>query len=362
MQLTFVLELLRPTKRKENILFNNISEVAKLRREIVNKLEGGNSKLTSKHFKNFLLPSAVVNQNIREVKALYRLFKKSGSKKEIIEFKDNQPISFNNQNYKIDRHIVSFPVFNEKAGRIAFPVKQTERLKALHNHLNSGAKKGKASLFYRYRRWYFAVTVTINVNKQTHQNVMGIDIGLRQLAVASVSTPQGVEINRAFHSGRQAGFIRKKFRAVRRKLGQAKQLKAIKRLGGRECRWIRDVNHKISRQLVNLAVQERVGIIVMEHLKNIRETAYSLKSADRSLHSWTFYELQTFIEYKARAAGIEVVYINPAYTSQRCSVCGIVSRNQRKQNLYTCSCGNRLHADLNASRNIVNAYLEQQSA
>jgi len=105
-----VLELLKPTNRKEKVLFYNVSEVAMNRRAIAQQLKKGNTKLSTSHFKESKLPSAVKNQNIREVKALYRLFKKSNSKKENIEFKMNQPICFNNQNFKIDEHFISFPL------------------------------------------------------------------------------------------------------------------------------------------------------------------------------------------------------------------------------------------------------------
>ncbi len=191
---------------------------------------------------------------------------------------------------------------------------------------------------------------------------MGIDIGLRQLAVASVKTPKGKEINRQFHNGKQAGFIRKKYRSLRRKLGQSKKIKAIKTINDKEQRWMTDLNHKISRQLIDLAVQGQVGTIIMENLENIRNTAKSLNRADRNLHSWTFYQLQQFIEYKAELAGIKVEYINPKYTSQSYSKCAKVKKSNRKANLYSCECGNRIHSDLNASRNIANKYLEQQSA
>ncbi|MGM0603884.1 MAG: RNA-guided endonuclease InsQ/TnpB family protein, partial [Bacillota bacterium] len=110
---------------------------------------------------------------------------------------------------------------------------------------------GKASLFYKRGKWYFAVTIKIAVKKNNNFNIMGIDIGLRQLAVASVKTSQGKEINRQFHSGKQAGFIRKKYRMLRRKLVKSKKVKAIKNINDKEQRWMTDLNHKISRQLIN---------------------------------------------------------------------------------------------------------------
>ena len=145
---------------------------------------------------------------------------------------------------------------------------------------------------------------------------------------------------------------------MRRKLGKAKRPEKINSIKKKEQRWIRDLNHKTSRQLVNLAEQEHVGTIVMENLKNIRKTAKSIKKADRNINSWAFYELQQFIEYKAKLAGIKIIYINPKYTSQRCSKCGKIEKGNRKGNLYSCNCGNRIHADLNASRNIAKKYLE----
>jgi IS605 OrfB family transposase len=362
MQLTYVLELLKPTKRKENIFLNNIAEVVINRQAVAAKLKTGETKLSSAEFKEIKLPSAVKNQNIREVKALYKLFLKSGSDKDNIEFKDNQPICYNNQNYKIDQHIISIPLYTTKCQRFAFPVKQTERFEKLQQYIDSGCKLGKASLFYKQGKWYFAVTIKIAAKKTSNSNLMGIDIGLRQLAVASVKNHQGKEINRQFHSGKQAGFIRKKYRMLRRKLGQSKKVKAIKNINDKEQRWMTDLNHKISRQLINLAVQEQVGTIIMENLENIRNTAKSLNSADRNIHSWTFYQLQQFIEYKAELAGIKVEYINPKYTSQSCSKCAKVKKSNRKANLYSCECGNHIHADLNAGRNIANKYLEQQSA
>jgi putative transposase len=354
--------LLKPTKRKQNIFFNNIAEVVKNRQSVAGKLKAGETKLSSADFKEIKLPSAVKNQNIREVKALYKMFLKFDSDKDNLEFKDNQPICYNNQNYKIDNHIISIPLYTSKSQRFAFPVKQTKRFKELQQNIESGCKLGKASLFYKRGKWYFAVTIKIADKKTTNSNVMGIDIGLRQLAVASVKTPQGREINRQFHNGKQAGFIRKKYRSLRRKLGQIKKIKAIKTIDDKEQRWMIDLNHKISRQLVNLAVQEQVGTIIMENLENIRNTAKSLNRADRNLHSWTFYQLQQYIEYKAELAGIKVEYINPKYSSQSCSKCAKVKKSNRKANLYSCQCGNHIHSDLNASRNIVNKYLEQQSA
>lgn len=115
-----------------------------------------------------------------------------------------------------------------------------------------------------------------------------------------------------------------------------------------------DQNHKISRSLVNLAVQESVGIIVMEDLKNIRQKVKSTKQADKNIYSWAFYQLHQFIEYNARLAGIKVIFEDPKHTSQKWSGCGKIKKSNRRNSLYECSYGSRIHADLNAARNIAN--------
>ncbi|MFW6015667.1 MAG: hypothetical protein ACOCRK_04460 [bacterium] len=155
MQLTYVLGLLKTTKRKENIFLNNIAEVVKNRQTIADKLKAGETKLSSADFKEINLPSAVKNQNIREVKALYKLFLKSDSDKDYLEFKDNQPICFNNQNYKIDNHIISIPLYTIKCQRFSFPVKQTKRFEKLQQYVVNGCKLGKASLFFKKRQVVF---------------------------------------------------------------------------------------------------------------------------------------------------------------------------------------------------------------
>ncbi len=85
---------------------------------------------------------------------------------------------------------------------------------------------------------------------------------------------------------------------------KAGKYSVVKRLKRRESRIVRDLNHKISRKIVNTAKEEGSGI-KLEKLKGIRKMA-SLRRAFRySLHSWSFYQLQDMIEYKARLLGID---------------------------------------------------------
>ncbi|MDN4594613.1 transposase, partial [Polycladomyces subterraneus] len=101
----------------------------------------------------------------------------------------------------------------------------------------------------------------------------------------------------------QCAYIRRRYAAKRRRLGKAKKLDAIRKSKNKEARWMKDHNHKISRQIVNFAVSNGVGLIRMEDLTDIRNRAKSKKEAGRNLHSWSFYQLKEMIRYKAEMAG-----------------------------------------------------------
>lgn len=89
---------------------------------------------------------------------------------------------------------------------------------------------------------------------------------------------------------------------------------------------------------------------MLEQLSNIRSTTRTSRKNNHSLHTWSFYRLAQYIEYKARLAGIKVEYVNPAYTSQTCPVCGHVHHASDRS--YTCTCGFHIHRDLLGAMNI----------
>ena len=110
------------------------------------------------------------------------------------------------------------------------------------------------------------------------------------------------------------------------------------------------VDHKLSHDIIETAVAHDVKVIKLEQLSNIRSTTRTSRKNNHSLSSWSFYRLAQFIEYKARLAGIEVVYVNPAYTSQRCPKCGNIHHADDRD--YICECGYHIHRDLLGAINI----------
>jgi len=182
-------------------------------------------------------------------------------------------------------------------------------------------------------------------------DILGIDRGIYNLA----TTSNGLKF-----SGRQAMHIRRRYAKLRQSL-QAKGTKGAKRLlkqlSGKEQRWMRDLNHRISKAIIQSC--KPGDVIVMEDLKHIRDRVRVAKKQRQIQHSWAFGQLGNFIEYKAAERGIAVASVDPRHTSQRCPVCGCVSRSNRHKHLFKCSsCGYTANADLNAAVNIRQVYLD----
>nr|WP_276207033.1 transposase [Natranaerobius trueperi] len=165
--------------------------------------------------------------------------------------------------------------------------------------------------------------------------VMGVDLGLKAPAVSVTSTGKTKFIG----NGRPNKYIRRKYKSKRSELGQAKKLNASKTLNDKEQRWMKDQDHKISRKVVDFS--------------NIRNTARTSRKNEKNLHTWSFYRLALFIEYKAKLRGIAVEYVDPKYTSQTCPICR--NRNHVKDRNYQCSCGFKTHRDRVAGMNIIHA-------
>ncbi|AMV12239.1 transposase [Geobacillus thermoleovorans] len=342
--ITLRLELHKPTKVKQE-MYERMTEV---NTEFANWLldHPELNQATSKIFKEFSsqrFPSAIACQTIRDVKSQRKHQKAKKFRK--------QWCCFNNQNWKVERkgefYTVSFPTLEKRVG---VPVVTRPYQEAWLNRLLDGtAKQGAAKLYKKKKKWFLALSITFEEEPCKGEKIMGVDLGLRYIAVASIGTKS------LFFKGNQCAFIRRRYAALRRKLQKAKKLRAVRKIGNKESRWMKDVNHKISRQIVNFALANGVGVIRMEDLTGIRKRATSMKEAGRNLHSWAFHQLQTMIAYKAEMSGIRVEWVNPTYTSQTCR-CGYRDKGNRNGIHFQCQkCGYTIHVDLNGAINIAKA-------
>jgi putative transposase len=211
--------------------------------------------------------------------------------------------------------------------------------------IESGSAK-EAELVCRKGRWYFNLVVeSEDAEPITSGPVMGVDVGENNLAATSTGKVGG---------GGPLRHKRDQYLALRRRLqsnGSQSAKQKLRQVSGRERRRVAHINHETSKQIVAEALRIGASKIVMEDLRHLRSRIQAGKRVKARLHRWAFRQLQTFIEYKARAAGIAVEYVNPAFTSQTCSNCGSIGK--RIKHRFVCDqCGLRAHADCNASRNL----------
>jgi IS605 OrfB family transposase len=209
-------------------------------------------------------------------------------------------------------------------------------------------QKGEMDLMCIHNKWYLACVCDIPTPEEIGcTDVLGVDLGIVNIATDSNGknySGKQVNINRCIHAHRKQRLQKKGTKAAKRKL---------KTLAGKQARYQKDVNHCISKQIVQDA--QRTGSkIALEDLGGIRKRVTAKRNQRARLANWGFHQLRTFITYKAQRVGIPVVLVDPRYTSQECPSCGhIANQNRRNRNEFQCvQCGTAGPADAIAARNI----------
>ena len=205
---------------------------------------------------------------------------------------------------------------------------------------------GVAELVRQGGDWYLYLTVKAEDVPSNDGPHFGVDLGVANVAVLS-----GPGVVR-FFDGKPLRYTRNRYSEYRKALQEKGKLGMVKRSKGKESRWAANMNHQVSREIVD-AVAAAGGVLHVERLLGIRERIKGTRKTNRMLHAWPFGQLLAFIQYKAALAGVHVVEEDPRHTSQRCSRCGHTERANRHQAAFSCrACGYQLHADLNAARNL----------
>jgi IS605 OrfB family transposase len=177
---------------------------------------------------------------------------------------------------------------------------------------------------------------------------LGVDLGIVNVATDSAGEPFTGEPVRKTRERRFRHRHSLQARNTRRARAR------LRRCARREARFQRDINHIVSKALVSKAVAS-CKALALENLSGIRERCGHVRHEQRREHqSWAFSQLRTFVAYKARAAGVRVVYVDPRNTSRTCSACGYCDkRNRPDQAHFRClQCGLTAPADYNAALNI----------
>lgn len=191
------------------------------------------------------------------------------------------------------------------------------------------------------RRGQWLVTVQYNtpaVQSLRFKNVIGVDRNARGNVAVAACVQTGV----VRMLGPDAGGLSYNFRRRRGRLQKKGKFKLCAKLSGKQDRRTKDINHKVSRSIVDLARQTS-SAIVLEDLRGVRKGKIR-KYVESS--QWSYFQLDLMIRYKAALSGIPVFYVNARNTSKGCSRCGTINTPNGKK--YRCECGHISHRDVNA--------------
>ena len=290
------------------------------------------------------LKSALANQVIRQVKG------RAGSKTK--EYKLLPP-EVNYQNWRLvkkgDTYSVSFPTL-QGVKRVPIEVKSNHWQSLLNRLLSNDEtlSKGTLKLYQKKQKWYALVSLAEEVPESQSRTRIGVDRGQNQLATAVPKQGFGL-----LFPGKQVKHIRRRFQQRRQQLQKAKKYRAAKKLEQKEQRWMRAVNHTVSRHIVNFANWLNADLM-LEDLSGCRQTMKQSRKQrsdnSQSRHAWAYYDLQTKLEYKQAMNGRRVFYRPPHYSSKTSSLNGLIGK--RDGNWFKCSSGAILQADFNSGRNL----------
>ena len=254
-----------------------------------------------------------------------------------------------NRDYSLTQNCFSVNTLN---GRVKLPYFAEGMAKYFDHDIY---KFGTAKLVNKHGKYFLHIPVTYNVEESNISdicNVVGIDRGINFVVATYDSKHRS-----GFVSGKSIKQKRAHYSKLRKEL-QIRQTpssrRRLKAIGQRENRWMQDVNHQVSKALVES--NPKHTLFVLEDLSGVRNATERVRTKDRYVSvSWSFYDLEQKLIYKAKQNQSTVIKVDPRYTSQCCPVCGHIEKSNRnkKIHLFTCkNCGYKSNDDRIGAMNL----------
>ena len=308
-----------------------------------------NKVLYSELRERFGLKSQMAQSVFKTVIARYKTILENESKWIKPSFKKPQYDLVWNRDYSLTQNRFSVNTLN---GRVKLPY-FSEGMSKYFDH--TVYKFGTAKLVNKHGKYFLHIPVTYDVkesNISDIRNVVGIDRGINFVVATYDSKHKS-----GFVSGKAIKQKRANYSKLRKELQMLHTPSArrrIKAIGQRENRWMQDVNHCVSKALVKS--NPKHTLFVLEDLSGVRNATERVKTKDRYVSvSWSFYDLEQKLIYKAKQNQSSVIKVDPRYTSQCCPVCGHTEKSNRnkKIHLFTCrNCGYRSNDDRIGAMNL----------
>ena len=293
-----------------------------------------NKELYSDLRDKFGLKSQMAQSVLKTVIARYKTILENQNEWIKPSFKKPQYDLVWNRDYSLTQNCFSVNTLN---GRVKLPY-FTEGMTKYFNH--TIYKFGTAKLVNKHGKYFLHIPVTYEVAECSNaeiRNVVGIDRGIN-FVVATYDSKHKSD----FVSGKSIKQKRASYSKLRKEL-QMRQTpssrRRIKAIGQRENRWMQDVNHQVSKALIDN--NPKHTLFVLEDLSGIRNATERVRTKDRYVSvSWSFYDLEQKLIYKAKQNQSTVIKVDPRYTSQCCPICGHIEKANRNKKIHLFSCKN----------------------
>lgn len=363
-------------KEKRNKIFKIKSGLTKEARKKMQEFYTRSESTELYHLINLRFPklpsvvsSSLVNKVLKEYKNDWVNVKQG--KTSIRSYKNGMPIPFLNQSIIFEK-LGNQIILNWVHGNsffLRFGRDKSNNRILVERIMSGGYKASDSSIQIDGNKIFLLLCVDIPFEqpKLNPEICVGVDLGISIPVYCGLS--EGYE-RLSLGSAQDFQKVRLRMQMQKRRLqgalkisngghGRKKKMKALENSRSNESNWVKTYNHNISAQVINFAKKNNAGVIKLEFLEGFGEE----EKNKFILRNWSYFQLQTMIEYKAKKFGISIVYVDPYHTSQTCSCCGNYEDGQRlSQSQFLCKnpdCSNKengenkiVNADYNASLNI----------
>lgn len=280
----------------------------------------------------FNLKSQMAQSVLKTVVAKYKTILKNEKKWIKLNFKKPQYDLVWNRDYSLKNNYFSV---NTLYGRIKLPYFEKGMSKYFNNNIY---KFGTAKLINKHNKFFLYISVTYEIKeckKSDIYNVVGINRGINFIITTYDSVHKTSFISGKFIKNKRTHYSKLRKELQERKTPSARR--KLKAIGQRENRWMQDINHQVSKALIKS--NPKCTLFVLENLKGIRSATECVRKKNRyMLVSWSFYDLEQKIIYKAKQNESCVLKVNPRYTSQCCPICGHIEKSNRNKKIHLFTC------------------------
>lgn len=277
------------------------------------------------------LKSQMAQSCMKTVIAKYKTNKSNGHDFSLIDFKKLEYDLVYNRDYSLNKEVFSI---NSLEGRLKIPYET----KGMEKYFDGTYEFGTTKLVYKHNKYFLHIPMTkdyAQINLSEINNIVGIDLGVNFIATTYDSFGKTT-----FYNGKYIKYKRGHYKILRKhlqELGTKSANRKIKSMGSRENRWMNDINHSITKALVDKYGENT--LFVLEDLTNVRKSTEKVNINNRyTCVSWSFYQFRQLLEYKAQINKSLVIVVDPKYTSQMCPKCGHIEKSNRdkKNHLFKC--------------------------